>query len=214
MIYKTPKGTELPVMDLKGKPYMQVAYRVQWFREERPDWSIETEYKTLTDVMAISKATIKDEQGRIRSTSHKVEYADSFQDFAEKAETGSIGRALALIGYGTQFAVDLDEGDRIVDAPLEKKTIPSIASNERWQQTNESPTSSPNNSGEYKVTFGKHKGRKISDFSMADFESYATYLLESSARDGKSPSKGAQEFINAGREYFTNPPNFEDSFPV
>ena len=43
----------------------------------------------------------------------------------EKAETGSIGRALALLGYGTQFCADeLDEGDRIVDAPAEPARKP------------------------------------------------------------------------------------------
>jgi hypothetical protein len=36
----------------------------------------------------------------------------------EKAETGAIGRALALIGYGTQFAPEMDEEDRIVDSPV------------------------------------------------------------------------------------------------
>jgi hypothetical protein len=33
-----------------------------------------------------------------------MEKAASFSDFLEKAETGAIGRALAALGYGTQFA--------------------------------------------------------------------------------------------------------------
>jgi hypothetical protein len=42
-------------------------------------------------------------------------------DFAEKAETGAIARALAVAGYGTEAALDLDEGtdqDRIADSPV------------------------------------------------------------------------------------------------
>ena len=39
----------------------------------------------------------------------------------EKAETKAVGRALAMLGYGTQFAPELDEGERIVDSPVERK---------------------------------------------------------------------------------------------
>jgi hypothetical protein len=41
----------------------------------------------------------------------KMETRDDFADFVEKAETGAIGRALAMCGYGTQFAPELSEGD-------------------------------------------------------------------------------------------------------
>ena len=37
-----------------------------------------------------------------------------------KAETGAVGRALAMCGYGTLQAPEFDEGERIADAPLEK----------------------------------------------------------------------------------------------
>jgi hypothetical protein len=55
---------------------------------------------------------------------HKAENktGDGFKDYLEKAETGAIGRALAMCGYGTQFTGDeLDEGVRIVDAPVVRK---------------------------------------------------------------------------------------------
>jgi hypothetical protein len=116
--FTTPKGTELPVMDLKGKPYLQVAHRIQWFREDHPDWSITTELKTGSD-FCLAKAEIKDVNGKVIASAHKQETKVHFADFIEKAETGSIGRALANCGYGTQFALnDLDEGDRLADAPV------------------------------------------------------------------------------------------------
>ncbi len=118
--FKTPKGTELPLLDLRGKDYLQVCYRLVWFREDHPDWSIETEITDLDDKSSLAKAIIKNAESRIMSTSHKYEDAQGFGDFREKAETGAIGRALALIGYGTQFAPDLDEGERIVDSPNER----------------------------------------------------------------------------------------------
>lgn len=120
MQFKTPKGTVLPLLDLRGKPYLQVAHRLVWFREEHSDWSIETELKTsATETLA--KATIKDSSGRIMATAHKKETAGDFNDHTEKAETSSIGRALALCGYGTQFAPEFDEGERIVDSPIQRQ---------------------------------------------------------------------------------------------
>lgn len=118
----TAKGTEFPIMDIKGKPYLQVAYRIAWFREEHPDWGIRTSVKLLDDgVSSIGFAEISDTTGRVIATGHKYEDKKGFSDFMEKSETGAIGRALALIGYGTQFTTDLDEGERLVDAPLGEK---------------------------------------------------------------------------------------------
>jgi hypothetical protein len=125
--HRTQKGTLLPLRDIRGNDYLDVKYRVIWFREERPDWSIETEMMSVTASSAYAKATIRDEKGRILSTSHKFENAQGFPDFIEKAETGAIGRALALIGFGTQFCADeLDEGERIVDSPVAPKTKPAL----------------------------------------------------------------------------------------
>ena len=67
------------------------------------------------------RATVKDGKGGI-ATGTKSEKAASFPDYIEKAETGAIGRALAALGYGTQFAPDLDEQHRIVDAPVDRST--------------------------------------------------------------------------------------------
>ena len=121
-IFKTAKGTELPLMSLKGKDYLEVKWRLVWFREEKPSWGIETEFVVITEDSSTAKAIIKDESGRIIATSHKTENSQGFGDFLEKSETGAIGRALALIGYGTQFADELDEGERIVDSPVAPKS--------------------------------------------------------------------------------------------
>lgn len=119
--FKTPKGTELPLRDVKGKDYLDVPYRVQWMREEHLDWGIETEFLTLSSEVAIAHATIKDANGKILAQGTKSETPAGFADFIEKAETGAVGRALALCGYGTQFAQELCEEERIVDSPKEPK---------------------------------------------------------------------------------------------
>lgn len=109
------------IVSTKGnKQYLTVSGRLIWFREEHPDWSIETEpiHLDFEKGQAIFRATIKDDKGRIVAQATKNETRSDFPDYIEKAETGAIGRALALCGYGTQFAIEFDEGDRIVDSPI------------------------------------------------------------------------------------------------
>lgn len=128
-----------------AKDYLPVAWRLVWFREQCPQGTIETEIvhldldreteeetfvwnsekrrseksvKTARGI-AVVRAVVRDGKGGI-ATGTKMEKAASFSDWLEKAETGAIGRALAALGYGTQFAPDLDEEHRIVDAPVER----------------------------------------------------------------------------------------------
>lgn len=119
--FVTPKGTRLPVLSLKGKSYLQVAHRLVWFREEHPDWSIETELVSVDDRHSLVRAVIKTSEGRVLATATKRENKEHFLDHTEKCETGAIGRALALVGYGTQFAPDFDETYRVVDSPVDRK---------------------------------------------------------------------------------------------
>lgn len=102
-----------------GKEYLPVSSRLVWFREDHPDWGIVTEPITI-DIekgYAIFKAIVTNADGRPIGSGTKMETARAFPDFAEKAETGAIGRALAVCGYGTQFTPELEEGRRIVDSP-------------------------------------------------------------------------------------------------
>lgn len=119
----TPKGTTLPLTNLKGKDYLMVAYRIQWMNEEVPNFNIKTEFPLLNDEQTVCTATIelmdKDLKVTKKASGTKRETKKDFSDHTEKAETSAIGRALAILGFGTQFAVaDLDEGQRIADSPL------------------------------------------------------------------------------------------------
>jgi hypothetical protein len=134
---KTGQGTQ---------EYLPVQWRLVWFRKEHPRGTIETELIHLdvdketeaetfvwnperrrsekitkqANGLAIFRATVKDGEGGM-ATATKMETAASFPDYLEKAETGSIGRALAALGYGTQFTADeLDESHRIVDSPVDR----------------------------------------------------------------------------------------------
>jgi hypothetical protein len=117
------------LMSLKGKDYLEVKWRLVWFRQEHPDWGISTQIveHNVEKRYAVVKATITDATGRVVAEGTKMEDAKGFADYLEKAETGAIGRALGILGYGTQFAPEFDEvvdgaaNPRIVDAPVELK---------------------------------------------------------------------------------------------
>jgi hypothetical protein len=105
------------------KDYLPVQYRLAWFRSQFPHATIKTKLVTLNmDIeytepvwrggkkymrtacgIAVFHTVIHNGLGGV-ATGTKSEKAASFDDFVEKAESGSIGRALAALGYGTQFA--------------------------------------------------------------------------------------------------------------
>jgi len=94
-----------------GRQYLPVAARLIWFRSEHPDWGIETKAITIDmeKQYAVFESTVYDSAGKLMAKGTKMETVRGFGDWLEKAETGAIGRALAVCGYGTQFAPDLDE---------------------------------------------------------------------------------------------------------
>ena len=122
-VFKTSKGTELPLMNLKGKPYMQVAHRLIWFTEDVPKYETSTDFLHIDEETTVAKVTVSifDTSGVFvkKASATKRENKKDFSDHTEKAETGALGRCLALLGYGTQFAVsDIDEGSRLADSPV------------------------------------------------------------------------------------------------
>jgi hypothetical protein len=132
-----------------NQEYLDVKWRIAWFREQCPQGTIDTE-EIVVDLdreveaeafvwnaekrrsekiikhgrgYARYRAVVTDGKGG-RATGTKSENAANFPDFCEKSETGSIGRALAALGYGTQFTGDeFFEDTRIVDAPVESDQL-------------------------------------------------------------------------------------------
>lgn len=157
------------LMQLKSsqgsRDYLPVQWRLVWFRSICPEGTIDTEeleYELDREVEAETyvwnsekrrsekvikkargyaryRAVVTDGKGG-RATGTKSENAANFADFGEKAETGAIGRALAALGYGTQFAPELDEQHRIVDAPVERSTsTPPAESNASTNSNDRKP---------------------------------------------------------------------------
>lgn len=194
--YKTPKGTVLPILLLKGKEYLEVKYRLVWFREEHPDYGIETEFLLLSGEAAVAKATIRDASGRILSQGTKSETPKGFPDYIEKAESGSIGRALALIGYGTQFCADeLDEGERIVDSPVPPRAKPMAM--DKIPNFPAPVKKASGDSGAFVLAFGKHKGKTLEQIGAHDADSYGSWLVQNADEKRQPLSGPALEAVNA-----------------
>jgi hypothetical protein len=114
------------ITKLQGKEYLEVKWRLLWLRTEAPNATIDTELVRLEPDFALFKATITDGKGS--ATGYGSETAKDFRDYIEKAETKAIGRALAALGYGTQFCEDHDFGNgaqtaepKVVDSPVERR---------------------------------------------------------------------------------------------
>ncbi len=112
-LMRMPKG---------GKEYLPAAARIAWFREQYPiedGWRIEAKLIEggIKEGYAVYRAEITDPDGVVVQTGTKQESKADFGDYMEKAETGSIARAVAMCGFGILQAQEFDEGDRIVDTP-------------------------------------------------------------------------------------------------
>jgi hypothetical protein len=106
---------------VNGSDYLEVKWRLVWLREQHPDATVATEMVSHDGSLAIFKALVTIPGGG-SATGWGSEGQDDFRDYIEKAETKAIGRALAALGFGTQFCPDFDFGaqaGRVVDAPID-----------------------------------------------------------------------------------------------
>ena len=93
--------------NLRGKEYLEVKWRLLWLRTQHPDATIETEMVEHDAGLALFRARVSVPEGG-SATGWGSETVDDFGDFIEKAETKALGRALAALGFGTQFCEDFN----------------------------------------------------------------------------------------------------------
>lgn len=166
--FKTPKGTELPFLNLKGKDYLQVAHRIVWFREMHPDWPIITTIVSNTAEGSIVCAEIHSSTGTVLATAHKAQSAKGFPGgYLEKAESGAVGRALAFLGFGTAFAQELEESETddmsfLADTPL------------------------PNPAAKFRIPVGKNKGKLLDELTSEEINNYINWARDQ--KDLKGPA--------------------------
>lgn len=117
------------MIELRGREYLEVRYRVMWLRDRHPDARITTEFVKLTDQEAIVRAVVEipgggSADGVYRETPAGAKQAQG--KYVEKAQTGAIGRALAFLGFGTANAAELEADDEglVADTPEPKRPPP------------------------------------------------------------------------------------------
>ena len=120
------------LMQLKGRDYLNVQNRLLWFIRDQRALIVaglaKVPYIVQTDLVEMDRDTswahfktyVRDVLGN-EATMYGSEAAKDFADYAEKASTKSLGRALLALGYGTAFAPEMDEGERVVDSPVERR---------------------------------------------------------------------------------------------
>jgi hypothetical protein len=110
---------------LNGKDYLEVKWRLLWLRTEHPEAAISTELVKHEAGLALFRARVSLPEGG-EATGWGSETSSDFSDYIEAAETKALGRALAALGYGTQFCEDFDfsaeaasrDAAPVVDAPV------------------------------------------------------------------------------------------------
>ena len=135
------------LLDLKGKDYLQVPWRLAWLNDDYANGDVagfliettevydrecgphprdktkqdrETKYRVVVEILNGAGNVVK--RGVGTGTGKQSEFAL----YIEKAETKAMGRALAMVGYGTQHTGDeFDMGDEI--SPVDGKLGVAIA---------------------------------------------------------------------------------------
>jgi hypothetical protein len=110
---------------LNGKDYLEVKWRLLWLRTEHPEAVISTELVKHETGLALFRARVALPEGG-EATGWGSETSSDFSEYIEAAETKALGRALAALGYGTQFCEDFDfsaeaavrDPAPVVDAPV------------------------------------------------------------------------------------------------
>ena len=119
LLKKINKG--LKKTNIKGKEYVDVANRIQAFRQMYPEGQIYTQVLEHENGAILVKATVYSEDGRILATGHAQESQNASMinktSYVENAETSAIGRALGNLGIGsTQSIASVEEMANALEA--------------------------------------------------------------------------------------------------
>ena len=105
---------KLKKTNIKGKDYVDVATRIQAFRQLYPEGRIETEVLKHEDGTVLFKASAYTDDGRLLATGHAFESQSSSLlnkvSYVENGESSAVGRCLGNCGIGsTQSIASVDE---------------------------------------------------------------------------------------------------------
>ena len=153
---------QIKTTDIKGKEYAEVNQRIKAFRMLYPNGTIKTEMLSNENGVCIFKAMIFDDKCTLLGTGTAYEKEDSTfinkTSYIENCETSAVGRALGMCGFG----IDV-----------------SVASAEEVQNAIQNQEPTQEEADNYKLTFGKYKGKALKEVYEED-ENYIQWMLGNS----------------------------------
>ncbi|HQX63107.1 MAG TPA: hypothetical protein PK593_06570 [Thermomicrobiales bacterium] len=165
---------------ISGRDYLEVKWRLVWLRSTHPEAQIETALVEHRDDAAIFRARVI-LPGGASATGWGSERAGDFADYLEKAETKALGRALAAVGFGTQFCWDFDFGveqQRVVDSPVDIR-----AARDGDPSTNGARLAATDRQLHYLQTIARQAGITSDGLEERAQQSFGQVVAELSRRD-------------------------------
>lgn len=96
-----------------GREYLDLKWRILWLRAQEPDASIESQIVVTSEDEVVCRTTISLRTGATVTAHGSASRSESDQP-VEEAENRAMIRALAALGYGTEYA---DEDEVPVELP-------------------------------------------------------------------------------------------------
>lgn len=127
------------IVDIHGTDYKTVAFRLNEFRENHPDWTIETKLIFQNEIKVIMRARILDGE-KLIATGYAEEVRDdgstvNLTSAMENAETSAVGRALAFYGLaGTEIRSADEMSDALIAQGIKQATQRLVDHNEAWKR--------------------------------------------------------------------------------
>lgn len=187
---------------------------------------LNSSYATLTDVLESCKDALQENglvvaqvpsgggDGCICLTTYLLHSSGQFISgelimATKDASPQSAGSAITYArryAYSAILSLSTEDDDDGHAASSTSYSTPSQAS--AHSAFRETPTQGLSNvpAGDYVVSFGKYKGKSLSQIDPKEIKNYIKYL--ESSPDGKPPGRNAAEFINLGKLYLDIKSNF------
>jgi hypothetical protein len=112
-------------VDIHGKEYKTVALRVNEFRADHADWTINPTVIEADERIVVMRCEILDDAGRLRAAGQAEENRTDGKinrtSALENCETSAVGRALAFLGYaGSEIASADEVAQAINSSPIQR----------------------------------------------------------------------------------------------